>query len=592
MSMPLKSLRLAVCVALCLPAVSACRRSPPPPPLTAQVDGQIALPGISAPVRIVRDRWGVPHIYAQSQEDLFVAQGFVQAQDRLFQMDLWRRSVQGRLSQVFGSNFASRDAMTRRIQYRGDRGLDWASYGGDTRQIAEAFVRGVNAWVAAARQRPPEEFRLAGWAPEFWSASDLLNRTDAFLASGDALEEVARASLSDVIGDAIRRVGTAPFFIGLEAPVAAGQRRPGASVPLAPHADAERVPKEIEAIRRRPSASGRATASAGRLTFAESSPVFSHPSARYFVHLQAPGWNVIGATRPWLPGVAFGHNERIAWAMIPTTEDTQDVYADALEGAGVASATDRLVIYGRREPFEFDTQFTPHGVVVATDRDRGIGYALRWSGVEPGGAAELAALAVDRARDWPGFRAALERWKMPVRHFAYADADGNIGDQVAGLVPVREGRAWTGWKTLDDLPHAFNPPGGGIDLNQEAAGGRADAPATFVHPFGINPAARARFDIGPLPRPAGGDAQVAGSLDVTSWDRAEAMNAAGQSESPSSPHFSDLAAMWSRGERFPLAFSEADVQAHAAATLRLVPARSAGAALGATRQVRPADQAP
>src|SRR3954465_5846564 len=123
-------------------------------PLVAQVAGTLAVPGLAAPVRIVRDTWGVPHIYAGSDGDLFFAQGFVQAQDRLFQMDLWRRSVQGRLSEVLGPNFIERDAMTRRIQYRGDLAAEWASYGPDAQAIAEAFVRGVNAWVALAGQRP------------------------------------------------------------------------------------------------------------------------------------------------------------------------------------------------------------------------------------------------------------------------------------------------------------------------------------------------------------------------------------------------------------------------------------------------------
>ena len=120
------------------------------PPLP-QVSGTIALDevgvglGLSQPVRIVRDRWGVPHIYARNERDLFFAQGFVQAQDRLFQMDLWRRSTQGRLSEVLGLNFVERDAATRRVQYRGEMSAEWASYGPGVKPIAEAFVRGVNA---------------------------------------------------------------------------------------------------------------------------------------------------------------------------------------------------------------------------------------------------------------------------------------------------------------------------------------------------------------------------------------------------------------------------------------------------------------
>src|SRR5437868_12898640 len=127
-----------------------------------QLSGTIDLFGLAAPVRVVRDRAGIPHIYAQSVDDLFFAQGFVQAQDRLFQMDLWRRSSQGRLADVLGPNFIERDAMTRRIQYRGDPATEWASYGPGAQAIAAAFARGVNAWVALARARPPEAFVLAG----------------------------------------------------------------------------------------------------------------------------------------------------------------------------------------------------------------------------------------------------------------------------------------------------------------------------------------------------------------------------------------------------------------------------------------------
>ena len=182
--------------------------APPPTAAAARAAGPAAdVAGLAAPVRVVRDTWGVPHIYAANQDDLFFAQGFVQAQDRLFQMDLWRRSAQGRLSEVLGPNFIERDAMTRRIQYRGDRGRGVGELrAGRERRSPTAFVRGVNAWVALARERPPEEFVLAGWMPEPWAADDLLNRTEAFTASGDALDEVFRARLTAAVGLARARL--------------------------------------------------------------------------------------------------------------------------------------------------------------------------------------------------------------------------------------------------------------------------------------------------------------------------------------------------------------------------------------------------
>src|SRR5581483_4651080 len=126
----------------------------------------------------------------------------------------WRRSVQGRLAEILGANFIDRDAMTRRIQYRGDVDAEWASYGADARAIAESFVAGVNAWVSIARERPPQAFAQARWPPAYWRADDLLNRTDAFLESGGALDQIRREQLPDVVADAIRLVGTPPFLAG------------------------------------------------------------------------------------------------------------------------------------------------------------------------------------------------------------------------------------------------------------------------------------------------------------------------------------------------------------------------------------------
>src|SRR3954470_11719634 len=195
--------RTSACIAVVVAGVaSGCGRQeqPPAPPHAPPTSGTLQGHGQHAPAPVTRDPWGIPHIVAANTDDLFFAQGFVQAQDRLFQMDLWKRSVQGRLSEVLGANFIQRDSMTRRIQFRGDLEREWASYGPDTRRIADAFTRGINAWVRIARREPPEEFALAGWQPEFWRPEDLLNRTDAFLASTGALTELLRARLVPAVG--------------------------------------------------------------------------------------------------------------------------------------------------------------------------------------------------------------------------------------------------------------------------------------------------------------------------------------------------------------------------------------------------------
>jgi penicillin G amidase len=541
-----RSLSLArICI--CLAGLVACRRtSQPPPPLAAQVSGTVAIQGLIAPVRIVRDRWGVPHVYASNRDDLFIAQGFVHAEDRLFQMDLWRRAVQGRLAEVLGANFIERDAMTRRFQYRGDIETEWAAYGPETKTIAAAFVRGVNAWVARALERPPEEFVRAGWKPSFWAPPDVLNRTDAFLESGDALAEVTRAHLHEVVADAIRRVGTPPFFSTLSLSASAEQTASSA-------------------------AGGAAARRNGELTFSQRHRVLSHPSQRYVIHLKAPGWNVAGFASPWLPGVVIGHNERIAWAMLPLTVDTQDVYAEPLTTATPAG-TDAILVKGRRAPFVYDTDVTPHGVVVAVDRTHGIGYSVRWSGTEAGGAAELAAATVDRAHTWSELRGALSFWKMPPRRIVYADADGHIGFQDAGLIPIRRRNEWSGWADVQKLPHAFDPARGEIaESGADTDLPRIGSDAVFVHVLATTAAARQRFNIGPVARPSADDSPVRAVFDPKNWDRSRVINAPGQSGSPDSPHFADLVRLWSAGEEFPLVFSDSAVEANAASTLMLIP---------------------
>ena len=602
-----------------------------------QISGSLAIIGLAAPVRIVRDTWGVPHIFAASQDDLFFAQGFVQAQDRLFQIDLWRRSSQGRLSEVLGPNFIERDAMTRRIQYRGDLDAEWASYGPETKAIATAFVRGVNAWVAIARERPPEEFVLAGWRPEAWLPEDLLDRSDAFTASEDALDEVFRARLTaavgaararlllvgdraleipagidcasvpDLIADAIRRVGTPPFFLGLAAPVTGGTVR---IPPSAPGASGGRPP-DRNAVR-----------------------TLDHPSLRYLVHLNAPGWNVIGATAPWHPGVAEGHNDRIAWRGEPFEADTQDVYVEKLNPANprqvedngrwvdIDARKDWIAVRGRKAPVDYQRETTRHGVIVASDLARHLAFTVRWSGSEPGAAAELAAPALDRASSSAEFRAAVARWKMPARRFTFAIAGGRPESQIAALAPVRRGwngavpvpgwtgtYEWSGWTTpapappgkaaapillasarrhpdradtlLQRLAAASSAPdsltvqrAAMVDALAEALRERmpsAGEPVLFAHPLGITTASRGRFNIA-VPAPTGAAADTfAITTDPADWDRSTAIDAPGQSGWADSANFADLAKLWSQGKPFPLAFSENAVHAHAAATLTLTP---------------------
>jgi penicillin amidase len=395
------------------------------------VDGALDVSGLRQTVSVIRDRWGVPHITAQNEHDLFFAQGFVQAQDRIFQMDLWRRSAQGRLAEVLGSNFIDRDVMTARLQYNGNLDAEWASYPPGTKAIAEAFVAGVNAWVVRARAQLPDEFVLAGWIPDLWAPNDVLTRTDGFLASGDADLQAFRAQLIAEVGlpranallpaiagrapwpvedlaaagravaEALRRAGAAPYFAGFAAPFSGS--------------NAWAVP------------ASRSATGAPLLASDPHRPLTS-PPLRYLVHLKAPGWNVIGATSPWRPGVVIGHNEHVAWGMAAYPVSTEDVRVEPLRDAVVVN--DELPVK-RHKPFAFDRAYTRHGVVIASDRGHDLVFTLGWTGFEPGAAPELGALAIDRASSIGELRDAVSKWKMPVVDVVYADASA-VGHQVSG----------------------------------------------------------------------------------------------------------------------------------------------------------------
>ncbi len=156
---------------------------------------QKTLPGLSQPVEILRDRWGVPHIYAKTDDDLFFAQGYITASDRLFQLDLWRRVGTGKLSEVLGPNFVARDRIARLVRYRGNWEEEWNSYSPDAKQIAVAFVNGINAYIKSLNGKRPEEFRLAGFDPGLWTPEDVVSRVAGLSMTGNVLQEVNRAQL-------------------------------------------------------------------------------------------------------------------------------------------------------------------------------------------------------------------------------------------------------------------------------------------------------------------------------------------------------------------------------------------------------------
>jgi len=454
----------------------------------SQIRGTIQVPGLQKPVRVQRDHWGVAHIYAENQHDLFFAQGFVVAQDRLFQMELWKRSGQGRLAEVLGPSAVQRDINARLLQYHGDWDVEYKSYAPDTKEILEAFTSGINAYIAEIGKNDwaglPIEFQLAGFRPEPWRPEDCLNRMAAFSMTGNASEELRRAEVISLVG----ADKAAPLF-ELDPPVplkpAKGLDFAGLSPKLLENlvGSDSRIqfgPRVIEGSNNW-TISGALTATGKPLLANDPHRVIAEPSLRYIVHLVAPGWNVIGAGEPGLPGVADGHNEDIAWGFTIFGLDQQDLYIEQIN----PNNPEEYRTDGGWEPFDIRTEtidvrdggsatvqlkWTRHGPVLWSDGKRAL--ALRWVGAEPGTAGYLASLSLDRARNWQEFEDAMARWKVPSENIVYADRSGNIGEHSTGLAPLREnwngllpvpgvgGYEWEGFVPNAELPHSFNPPAG------------------------------------------------------------------------------------------------------------------------------------
>ncbi|MBW0100841.1 penicillin acylase family protein [Pseudonocardia sp. KRD291] len=463
------------------------------------------LPGLDGDVEVIVDRWGVPHIYATTRHDAYVAQGFQAARDRLFQIDLWRRRGLGRLSEVFGSRFLAQDRATRLFLYRGDMRAEWLAYGTATRDVVSAFVAGVNAYVDWALQAPderlPPEFGALGHEPARWEPEDVVRiRTHGLLYNAE--HELGRALTVRDLGVAAEELRSV--------------RDPHSDL-VVPDADAlTHLTDEVLDVYRLAFAPADFTGLPGtRATTAAPSgsnnwvvspersatgrPVLANdphravtvPSLRYLTHLEAPGMSVIGAGEPNLPGVSIGHNGRVAFGLTIWPVDHEDLYVYELhpdddhryryrgEWEAFTVLEERTAVAGGREE-TLRLTYSRHGPVIHVDSGARMAVAVRAVWLEPGMAPYLASLEYQDADDAEQFRQALRRWGAPGANQVFATAAGDIGWQGCALVPRRpgwdgalpvpgDGRfEWDGFARLEELPGVLNPDSGWFSTsNQE-----------------------------------------------------------------------------------------------------------------------------
>lgn len=523
-----KTFALSVVFALAVVA-SACQPSQPAPPpaptsldalaqqALARIDGAVKVPGLKAAVEIVRDRQGIPHIYAQNDDDLFFAQGYVMAQDRLWQLEMWRRWREGRLAEIFGPAAVDIDTRARLMKFRGPwDDKEWTSYHPDAERLFTAWANGLNAFVAANRDHLPVEFALTGITPEPWTARTVTLRWSQVgidSASGTPAEELRLAldvaalgvkaanakaapdpwddlvvpdgldvkSIPPEILDVIRRGDRNPFEAGVLPALEIVPQFRG----LAPPPKVARLMPELQDMDGSNNwvVSGKLTTTGVPIVANDPHRTIEMPSLRYFVHLVSPGWNVIGGGEPPFVGVDAGSNDKMAWAftfagidMVDTVvEETNPADASQTrfngEWAPMNVIREELKVKGEASRF-VDLKYTRHGPVFFEDPAQHRAYVAQSVNQQPGTAPFKGSLRLAQAQSCDDFFDRAMSWKTPTHNLLCGDTKGNIALQVSGLTPNRNGwngrlpvpgtgkYEWQGFRT--DLPREFNPERGYI----------------------------------------------------------------------------------------------------------------------------------
>ncbi len=466
-----------------------------------QVSGTIRISGPSAAIEVVRDGWGIPHIRAASENDAAFGLGYVHAQDRLWQMEFQRRLAAGRLSEVLGPAAVETDRLFRTLGLRRAAAAGAASLPPGARGYLDAYVRGVNAFIATHSGRGlPVEYALLGTTPEPYTVEDALawSKVMALNLSTNYRDEILRARIAGKVGmDGARALMPAytaggPVILpeGLTSTVpvltSSGDLSRQAIDSVARLAD--RVPATpfvLDAL----GASNNWVVSGARS--ATGKPLLANdphlgtraPSVWYLAHIEGGALNAAGATLPGVPGIVIGHNQRIAWGVTNLMADVQDLYIERLNADGAAEYNGAWepmrvvheIIKVRGAPdIPLAVRSTRHGPII-TDIAKGASdaLALRWTALDARDHTLVAFMGVNLAQNWREFQAAMADYHVPIQNWVYADVEGNIGYMAFGALPVRakgDGTVpvpgwtgeyeWTGYVPLPEMPQIANPTRG------------------------------------------------------------------------------------------------------------------------------------
>jgi len=488
---------------------------------SAQESTTLDIAGLDQPVEILVDRWGVSHIYAETEHDLFFAQGWNAARDRLFQLELWRRQATGTVAEILGERELERDIGTRLFRFRRDLEQELNHYHDRGSEIIRAYTDGINAYIVQTERDPSlltVEFELLGITPGRWTPDVVVSRHQGLLgnigqelSTGRLVAQLGAETVKDLStfgpGDPLLDLDAAldgealsEDILGVYDAFRGSVRfRPEDIVQTERRGDAEAFAM-LEAAADEAAAvmaydvkqdigsnnwvvAGSRSESGYPIMANDPHRAQSAPSLRYWVHLVGPGWNVIGGGEPSLPGVSIGHNEYGAWGLTVFATDAEDLYVYETnpsnpnqyryrdEWESMTVITEEIPVKGRN-PHRAELKYTRHGPVVFEDRERNLAYAVRAGWMEIGGAPYLASLRMDQATTWEEFRAACNYSNIPGENMIWADREGTIGWQSVGIAPVRrnwsglvpvpgDGRyEWDGYLPIIAKPHVVNPADG------------------------------------------------------------------------------------------------------------------------------------
>ena len=467
-----------------------------------QLDGTIRLSRVSAPVAVIRDEHGVPHIRAANMADLAFAQGYVTAQDRLWEMDVTRRYAAGEMAEVLGAEWIKHDRAQRILSLQQVAQKSAAQLDRESRELFSHYAAGINEFIATHRDHLPLEFRILRYQPRPWTLEDafLIGANMAEFLNHDEFEQkLAREKITQKIGSDL----AADLFPNTswhdrppEAQAKAQQkRRPTTDDDDSDDSDDPAADMDVTQLfggsgdagdALRPGSnnwvvSGAHTVSGKPLLSNDMHLHHQIPNVWYEAHLTAGDFDVAGVTLPGLPFVIAGHNRRIAWGFTNLGPDVEDIYIEHFNSGGEYQTPSgwreperrREVIHvkGGRDVV-FDVLTTRHGPIVselAPEEHRQI--ALKWTLYKFGMSSPFQ--KVDSAQNWQEFRTAFQSFTSPGQNVVYADVDGNIGYQATGIIPIRftgngalpvEGNVdlyeWIGYVPFEKLPSVFNPPSG------------------------------------------------------------------------------------------------------------------------------------